>query len=88
MDLVFRTLRGSIELHGLMDSMSISDVKQLLHQNHKEEPLAVPDPKLQRLVRSPVPAPCMQLARLPQPAGPSACPGPWLEQYKAKVSPL
>lgn len=51
MDLVFRTLRGSIQMNGLMDSLSIGEIKQLLHQQHKEEPLAVPEPQLQRLVR-------------------------------------
>lgn len=50
MDLVFRTLRGSIELRGLMDSVSISELKKMLHNQHKEGPLGVPDPHLQRLV--------------------------------------
>ncbi|KAI8466735.1 MAG: hypothetical protein J3K34DRAFT_53660 [Monoraphidium minutum] len=50
MDLCFRTLRGSIELQGLMDSLSLNDVKQMLHQQHSADPMAVPDPQLQRLV--------------------------------------
>lgn len=50
MDIVIKTLRGSIELRGLHEGASIADVKQMLHDQHKDGPLAVPDPDQQRLV--------------------------------------
>lgn len=50
MDIVVKTLRGPIELQGLGAGVSIAEVKQLLHERHKDGPMAIPDPKLQRLV--------------------------------------
>jgi hypothetical protein len=52
LDLVVKTLRGSVELHGLGASHTIGQLKQLLHEQHKEGPLAVPGPQEQRLVRA------------------------------------
>ncbi len=52
MDLLVRTLKGSIQLRGLVDSLSIAEVKSMLHEQYKEGPQGVPEPQRQRLVRS------------------------------------
>lgn len=52
MELLVRTLHGSIVLQGVDETASIAQIKHMLHETHKEGPMAVPEPDLQRLVRA------------------------------------
>lgn len=50
MDITVRTLKGVLQLSVPPDS-SLADIKALLHEQHKEGPISVPEPAVQRLVR-------------------------------------
>jgi hypothetical protein len=69
MELRIKTLKGSCTLSiDLQDTKTVGDLQTLLHQHHKDDPLAVPQPEQQQLVRVPSNSSCqacMQHAVLP-----------------------
>lgn len=52
MELTIKTLQGSCVLSGVADTMTVAELQDLLHQQHKDDQLALPRPQQQRLVRS------------------------------------
>jgi hypothetical protein len=58
MELKIRTLQGSCVLSiDLEETKTVGELQALLHQQHKDDPLHVPQPEKQRLVRTPMQQP-------------------------------